>query len=400
MSTEKYNETKKRILVICNYYLPGYKSGGSLRTIVNTIERFKDKFDFSVITFDHDGDRIRYETVKINEWNNINGIQVFYLSKDKITFSELRKLILNSCADSIYLNSSFSTLSLMTLVLRKLKLIPYLPVILAPEGELAEGALQLKSAKKNVFIKFAKVTQLYKDIIWKATAEPEKQEIRKIKGSGGTILIAPNMPARHLFENYNQDSKPVKIVGEAKMVFLSRYMRTKNLKWLLENVSGVKGKLTIDIFGPIEDFTYWKESQKTIKKLPENIKVEYKGAVKHNEVVAKLFEYHFFILPTLGENFGHVFIEALSAGCPLVISDRTPWHNLEKKHIGWDLPLEKPHQWVEVVNECISYNQATYTISSSNARMFAKNWLEDPKVEEKTLEVLQYSLTNTLNKRL
>ena len=53
-----------------------------------------------------------------------------------------------------------------------------------------------------------------------------------------------------------------------------------------------------------------------------------------------LFEYHFFILPTLGENFGHVFIEALAAGCPLIISNRTPWLELEKKGIGWDIPLE------------------------------------------------------------
>jgi hypothetical protein len=90
MSNKKTNERKGKILVICNYYLPGYKSGGSLRTIVNMIERFKDKFDFSVITFNHDGDGIPYKTVKTNEWNDYEGIPVFYLSKDKITFSKIR----------------------------------------------------------------------------------------------------------------------------------------------------------------------------------------------------------------------------------------------------------------------------------------------------------------------
>ncbi len=397
MSNKKTNERKGKILVICNYYLPGYKSGGSLRTIVNMIERFKDKFDFSVITFNHDGDGIPYKTVKTNEWNDYEGIPVFYLSKDKITFSKIRELVIKCCPDSIYLNSSFSTLTLITLVLRKLKLIPYSPVILAPEGELSEGALQLKSAKKNVFINFAKLTQLYKDIIWKAAAEPEKQEVKKIDGGGGVIFIAPNMPPRYLFENYNQNSKPDKIVGEAKMVFLSRYMRKKNFNWLLDNLSGIKGNLLIDIFGPVEDSSYWEETKKAIVNLPQNIKVQYRGTLKHSEVGAKLFEYQFFILPTLGENFGHVFVEALAAGCPLIVSNRTPWRDLNEKKIGWDLPLEKPQQWVEVINCCINYNQAIYTVISSNARRFSEDWLMDPKIEGDTLKVLQYSLKSKIN---
>jgi glycosyltransferase involved in cell wall biosynthesis len=45
-----------------------------------------------------------------------------------------------------------------------------------------------------------------------------------------------------------------------------------------------------------------------------------------------MFEYDFFVLPTIGENFGYVFLEALAAGCPLITSDRTPWTTLRKTH--------------------------------------------------------------------
>jgi glycosyltransferase involved in cell wall biosynthesis len=278
------------------------------------------------------------------------------------------------------------------LILNRLNLIQKTPIILAPEGELSDGALQLKAAKKKSFIKIAKITDLYRNLIWKVTAEPEKIETERFKGSGGKIFEAPNMPSRDVFEKYEQISKPKKTAGKARFIFLSRYMRKKNLKWLIENLYGIDGKLEIDIYGPLEDEEYWKETERELEKLPENIKVTYKGFISHEDVPQTIFEYHFFVLPTLGENFGHVFVEALAAGCPLIISDRTPWVDLETKRIGWDIPLENTEKWIQIINRCINMDQLTYTNLSSNARDFACQWLTDPKIEESTLTVLREAL--------
>ena len=49
------NKSKPKILVLSDYYLPGYKSGGGMRTIVNMVERLRDRFDFYIITRDHYG---------------------------------------------------------------------------------------------------------------------------------------------------------------------------------------------------------------------------------------------------------------------------------------------------------------------------------------------------------
>jgi glycosyltransferase involved in cell wall biosynthesis len=51
-------------------------------------------------------------------------------------------------------------------------------------------------------------------------------------------------------------------------------------------------------------------------------------------------------LPTRGENFGHVFLEAWSAGVPVLVSDQTPWRGLESLQVGWDIPLDDPEQFV------------------------------------------------------
>ena len=44
--------------------------------------------------------------------------------------------------------------------------------------------------------------------------------------------------------------------------------------------------------------------------------------------MATISEYNLFVLPTLGENFGHVIIEALTLGIPVLLSDRTPWTSI------------------------------------------------------------------------
>lgn len=392
MSEKNGFRKKPVILIICNYYLPGYKAGGGLRTLVNTVERFHDRFDFSVITRDHDGDKISYPAVKIDDWNDVEGAKVFYLPQNKVKLSKLRELVSELQPDAIYLNSVFSTLTIFLLTLRKLKLIAETKVILAPEGELSDGALQLKAAKKKLFIKFAKNTGLYRNIIWKTTADLEEKEARRFEDRGGEFFVAPNIPSRQFLKDYRQEEKPEKVAGRARMIFLSRVMQKKNIKWLVENLNNIEGNLEIDIIGPIEDESYWQETEAAIKNLPENIKVEYKGLLEYEKVPEKLFEYHFFILPTLGENFGHVFIEALAAGCPLIISDRTPWLDLQAKEVGWDIALEKPEGWQEIINYCINVGNVNYSNLSKSSRNFALDWLSKSEVEENTLRVLEFAV--------
>lgn len=391
-------DKKTKILIFCDYYLPGYKSGGGMRTIVNMIDRLHDRYDFWIVTRDHDGklDRKSYTSVKINEWNEIKKAKVFYLSKNNIKLAKIRELVLQVQPDSIYTNSYFATLTIYLLKLRKLKLIPNYRVIIAPCGELSEGALQIKSPKKKIFINLAKVTGLYQDVIWKASSGLEKNEIEKIKSNSDEIFIAPDMPPKEIFSAYRQELKLIKKTGEAKMIFLSRFMRKKNFKWLLENLCNIKGNLVIDVFGPLEDEIYWDECRKIIENLPENIKIQAKGSIPHEKVVETLFQYHFFILPTLGENFGHIFLEAMAAGCPLIISDRTPWNDLEKKKIGWEIPLEKPEEWINVINRAIEISEKSYKELSSSTRDYVTNWLRNEMVEKETVSVLEYSLSNKL----
>ena len=37
------------ILVICDYYLPGFESGGAMRTLVNMVDRLGNNLEFKII---------------------------------------------------------------------------------------------------------------------------------------------------------------------------------------------------------------------------------------------------------------------------------------------------------------------------------------------------------------
>jgi glycosyltransferase involved in cell wall biosynthesis len=386
---------KKKILVFCDYYLPGYKCGGGMRTIANMVDRIGDRYEFFVVARNHDGphDLSPYTNVDFKNWNKIGNAKVFYLSKNKLNFVTFRKFIKEVEPTAIYLNSMFGKPTRLILILKKLGFIKQ-KIILAPEGELSIGAISNKPIKKKTFLAANRISKLYDNIIWKVCSEMEKEEVELLKGIGGNIFIAPNMSPSIILPKYLQTDKPKKVVGELKLVFLSRFARKKNFKWFLENISQVTGKLEVDIIAPIEDEAYWQECLDVIATLPKNIKITHIGSIPYEQALEKLVYYHFFLLPTLGENFGHVFIEGLSAGCPIIASNRTPWLNLENKGIGWDLPLENPAIWLETINYCLNMEQDEYSKLSEQSRNYAVDWLSDSSHEKATEAVLKFAVEN------
>lgn len=80
-----------------------------------------------------------------------------------------------------------------------------------------------------------------------------------------------------------------------------------------------------------------------------------------------------FFFPTLGENYGHVISEALVSGCPVIISTETPWNDLSKKRVGWDIPLNDKKKYIEIINKCVKMNQEDFQEMSIKAFEYAKN---------------------------
>lgn len=384
---------KTCILTFVDHYLPGYKAGGPIRTLANMVDKLGDEFEFKIVTSDRDFcDMKPYPGIKIDDWNRVGKADVFYLSPRMRSLKEVKKILCVTEHDVIYLNSFFSShFTIKPLLLRRLRLILDRPLVIAPRGEFSPGALGLKNLKKLVYIATAKALGLYKKAVWQASSNHEEVDIRQWFGNDVRIIIAPNLPPV-IHSTDELSPKGGKIKGCLKIVFLSRISRMKNLNGALKMLSGLKGKVDFNIYGPMEDKTYWVECQKIIGNLPGNIAVQYCGSVKHDKVGAVMREHDILFFPTLGENFGHVILEALCAGCLLLISNQTPWRDLEAKGVGWDLPLDRPELFRDILQKCVNMNNAEYIKWSERAREYGLVVTKDDGVVEQNWKLFYHAV--------
>jgi len=372
------SNSPKIILVIIRHYLPGTKMGGPVRSISNLVEWAGNEFNFYILTSNHDVDEQKvYSEIKAGEWYPVGKAQVRYLTHEECHLSKLVHIINQLTFDVIYLDSLFESTTLSVLLLRWLKLLNRKPVILIPRGHLGGGALVLKPLKKQVFLFLSRNLGFYQRLIWHATSAEEKQTI--LQNIGGQtdkfIHIISNFPMPLLPKN--QSVLVFKKHGHLQIIFLSRISRKKNLHFALETLRHITGSVVFDIYGPLEDERYWSECQTVIEQLPSNVQVKYCGVVPFEQTTAVMSQYDLFFLPTLHENYGHAIFEALSAGCPVLISDQTPWEGLEAAGAGWVIALDNQAGFVNVINLCVEADHDTAVYYRRSAQRYAEQYVRE-----------------------
>lgn len=390
-----------KILCVTDWYLPAYKAGGPVRSLSNLISALSGSdFEFFVLTRDRDvGDRSPYTGVPLETWTTLSSTNVFYTGEHSL--ANFRQRINDLKPDIVYVNSFFSTFARKVLLLHRLGRLRCSAVIIAPRGELSPGALRIKWPQKNLYLKLAALTGLYKDLFWHATAELEKQEIKELLSSykltsgnteqiSNSIHVASNVPGS--LTGVRETASLGKHPGEVRFLFVSRVSPKKNLKLAIELMANLRGHVTFDIYGPVDDVAYWQSCKALMAQAPANVMIRYCGAIPHDEAQRKYSEYHFFLFPTFGENYGHVIAESLAAGCPVLISDKTPWSGLEQKNIGWDLPLNQRGVWVETLQRCIDMDGETHGRMSLDCARFFREWARSPAIREENLRLFRKAL--------
>ncbi|MGQ0659182.1 MAG: glycosyltransferase family 4 protein [Chromatiales bacterium] len=359
--------SRPSVLVFSDYYLPGFKGGGTPRTISNLVAYLGDEFDFSVITRNRDcGDSVPYTDVAQEGWVRVGKTQVSYLSDGSYSLPAIARLMYETPCEVLYFNSLFSPkFTLLPLCLWRLGISQARRAVLAPRGELSDGALSIKRNRKRAFLVIARALGVVDRVLWQASGVHEKDDIRRWFPHAA-VVVAPDLPGPAPILGQAAVRAP-KSAGELKLVFLGRIAPVKNLKQALDLLRPLSCNVVFDIYGPIEDLNYWKGCQRIIATLPANVTVRYKGAVAHEAVPTILGAYHVFYLPTLGENFSHVMLEALSCGCPVLTSDRTPRRNLEDVGAGWDVPLEDTKRFVSILQQCADMSESEFQRLSASA---------------------------------
>jgi len=341
---------KMRVMVFTRYYLPGFRGGGPVRSLVNLVEALGSQIDFRIVTLDRDADGPPYSSVRRGRWQPVGGAQVLYLSRADASVRRLAREVRQVAPQALYLNSVFDSIfTLKVLLGRRLGILPEAPALLAPQGELASGALGLKRRKKAAYIRFSRLCGFYRGLNWQASNEAEREEILRAMTEvrPEQVRVAGDLTAEVAAAPEVRVRRPSP--GVLRLCFLSRISPKKNLDFALRVLAAVTVPVEFMIYGPIEDRVFWTTCEELIRHLPANVKAIYGGEVLPEHVRQTLSQHDLFFFPTRGENFGHVIFEALSAGLPVLISDQTPWTDLEPHGAGWSVPLDSTTAFVKVI---------------------------------------------------
>jgi glycosyltransferase involved in cell wall biosynthesis len=366
-----------------DWYAPGFKAGGPIRSAVNFADHLEDELDIFVLTTDRDlNEPSPYEGVETNKWIQRSRHHVYYSSPANLNWGKLKSIIRSVNPDDIYLNSMFSRyFTIYPLLMKKMGTLTS-RMVLAPRGMLKSSALQHKSGKKKIFLSLFNLLGLSKELVFHATDKIEEKDIRQVFGGKVSIFYAGNLPGKQ------KSMVPLveKNAGSLKMVFVGRIHPIKNLDFLLKALLPVRGKVELTVIAPLEDQDYWNRCRNQIAALPENIQVRLLENIPHEKVEEIILANHIFALPTKGENFGHAIFEALAAGRPVLISDQTPWRNLEPAKAGWDMPIDEEKLFTQRIQQVIEMEKDHLSVWCLGAWNHANQYLNHSEIKQSYLK--------------
>lgn len=290
----------KRLLIIADWYLPGYSAGGPIKSLSRLVNSLENEFEITLVTRDHDmGNR----NEKFHKVSPHKLARVVYVSN----YFQLIRLLISefSRMNILYLNSFFSFFgAILPLMLTRLLSSESL-IVLSPRGELLEQRLAHKSKKKKIFLSIFR--SLYSKATFIASSREEHDEIKN-RFENRTVIIK-NLPPEvkvSVFKN-----------NRSGVYWASRIMPYKGL-WEALDICETLG-LKLNVYGPIEDKAFFERCQHRF-----NETLLYKGSYK---VLPDSFKYFkVFLFPTHGENYGHVIAESLALGNIVISSERIPWN--------------------------------------------------------------------------
>ena len=320
----------RRILIIMGRYLPGYKDGGPVRSIKNLVDSLGTEYEFHILTCDRDhGDTVPYDGIKKGEYDRVGNALVYYTEPGGFTRELILKL--SEDADMIYLCGCFNDYARTTLSLKKKGSIR-IPVAVASMGLFSPREFHIKYPKKKAFVMLYNVTGRFDDIYWSCSSEREWKDVQGQIKTHGNCFIARDLP--RLVDTANISKE--KAAGDLKLFFIGRISQVKNLLGAAKTLEHVHGKVRFTIYGAAQDKEYWGQCKAVLDGLPKNVSWEWAGELPSEQVVDTLKKEDVLLLPSMGENYGHAIQEALSAGCPCVISDQTSWDKLEENGCGFE----------------------------------------------------------------
>ena len=337
-----------KLLIVTPGFYPAKTYGGPVTSLYNLMNALSAFFDFYVVTSDHElSDSTRLKGIDPG-WNDKGFAKIMYVPDAGMSLSFFSDLLREIKPDCIYLNAPYHRRTTPKLLFLSRKF--GIRTILATRGGLNSNAISYGKVKKKLYLRLLK-TFFGKKTILQSTSSEETLAVKK-NYPRTEVREIPNMPKIPVFDGIPPKKKKEK--GSVRIIYVSRILPIKNLLFALKAIKNVRADVSFDIFGPIESNEYWKLCRNYIdSELPPNASVHYKGYLDKEDMRNVYSGYDLFILPTESENFGHAIAEALYEKCPVLISDNTPWNDVNDYGVGRALPLNEMQGFTDYI-ECVA----------------------------------------------
>ena len=369
---------RPRLFIFVDYYKPGFAGGGPRVSIENIVLNFSAQYRIYIITQAYEYGRTKSYQGLLNRWKRLDRAAVYYSPKTLNRLLYYIIIILRLRPTFIWLNSFFSPVSTIPILLLRSFLSLFSKVsriAISPRGEFYSGALTSSFHKKRVWLYIFQHFVYKRDLVWAVSNTQEYSSLLHVFGCHSQDFIS-KQSGNNLFFSQEDPDPSIYVVPNisrltsippginkgykvdlvrannrtTKLVFLSRICPKKNLLFAIRALEDVRSSVEFYVYGPIEDRSYWDECVQTASSLPSSIKFIYMGPLSPNDVVSTLTNYDLFVFPTLGENYGHVIVEALSASLPILISNNTPWSH--KPCPGFcSLSLDSHLSWANYIDQ-------------------------------------------------
>lgn len=198
------------------------------------------------------------------------------------------------------------------------------PYVASPHGTMAQGAIAQKRLKKLAYSALVQKRLLEGaaavHAMTIAEAEDAERYLRNARVSvipfGVDIEALSDLAPPGVFERNHPQ-----IAGKRVVLFMGRLNAVKGLDILIPaftRLAAAREDLFLVIAGP--DDGYGEETAKRVRESGQADRIILAGILEGEERLAALARANVFVLPSYGEGFSVAILEALAAGCPVVIT--------------------------------------------------------------------------------
>ncbi len=305
-----------KILHIVPSYIPAYRYGGPIRSVHGLCKALAQRgHEVHVFTTNVDGPN--NSDVPLSVPVDIDGVKVWYYPSQRLRrlyySPDMKKALKQSINsfDMVHLHSVFLWPTLVGARICQKNKVPYL---VAPRGMLVKDLIKRKSSWiKSLWIKLFEQYSLEHASGIHVTSKLEEEELKPFGFKLPSIFMIPNG-----IDIPDAISQKIAKNNDDTILFLSRVNWKKGLDRLIETMVYVpKGKL---IIAGNDEEGYQKTLEQIAIKNGVTNRIQFIGAVYNEEKEKLLSGASMLVLPSYSENFGIVILEAMSYGCPVIVT--------------------------------------------------------------------------------